>query len=130
MAEKKLTLRIFTPESTLLESEVEKVIVPAHDGELGVLPGHAPLVSILGLGELRATANGTVQYFAVFGGYLRVSGNVVSVLADHAEPKGKIDAEAAQTRLDELTRILAGKRTDADAAEMARCRVRLKVAGR
>ncbi len=130
MAEKKLSLKILTPAATLFEGSVDKVVVPAYDGELGVLPGHAPLVSLLGLGELRATMDGEVQYFAVFGGYMRVGGNLVSVLADHAEAKEKIDVGETQARFDELTRVLAGKRTEADAEEMARCKVRMKMAGR
>jgi F-type H+-transporting ATPase subunit epsilon len=130
MVEKKLALKIFTPVSTLFEGRVEKVIVPAYDGEMGVLPGHASLVSLLGMGELRATENGEVRYFAVFGGYMRVVDNAVSILADRAEAKETIDSGEARTRLGELTEIPAGRRTEADTDEMARCRIRMKVAGR
>ncbi|MFQ6103988.1 MAG: ATP synthase F1 subunit epsilon [Candidatus Glassbacteria bacterium] len=130
MAGRTLRLKILSPESTIFEGEVDKVIVTASDGELGVLPGHAPLVCLLGMGELRLTANGRVDYYAVFGGYMRVSGDLVSVLADAAEPQEAIDEKKARDTLTELVKIPPGRRGDEDLAEMTRCRVRLKVKSR
>jgi F-type H+-transporting ATPase subunit epsilon len=130
MGDKKLSLKILTPESTLFEGAVEKVIVPASDGELGVLPQHAPLVTMLGLGELRATVNGNVDRYALFEGFMRVSGDLVSVLAEAAEPLEKIDRQNAESELARIKDIPPGKRTEEDLAAMARCRIRLKVAAR
>jgi len=130
MGDKKLSLNILTPESTLFEGEVEKVIVPASDGELGVLPKHAPLVTLLGLGELRATVNGKVDRYALFGGFMRVSGDLVSVLAEAAEPVDKIDRQHAESELARIKGTPPGKRTEEDLAAMSRCRIRLKIAAR
>ena len=130
MADQKLNLRILTPDKILFEGEVDKLIVPATDGELGILPKHAPLVSLLGMGEMRATANGTVDYYALFGGYIHVSTDHVSVLAEEAEPHATIDGGLAKEKLAELTNIPAGKRSDDDLAEMVKCRVRMKIKSR
>jgi F-type H+-transporting ATPase subunit epsilon len=130
MPDRKLKLKILTPESTLFEGEVEKVIVPASDGELGVLPKHAPLVSLLGMGELRATSNGQVDYYAIFGGYMRVSDNSVSVLAEIAEPADSIEKEKEEEETARIKNIPPGHRTEADTAELARCRIRLRIASR
>jgi F-type H+-transporting ATPase subunit epsilon len=130
MAERKLSLKILTPDATLFSGEVKKVIVPATDGELGVLPRHAPLVSLLGMGELRATADGKVSRYAVFGGYVRVAKDEVIVLAEVAEPKEKIDEAKARGALERVMEIPPGKRSEDDRAEMARSRVRLSVKGK
>jgi F-type H+-transporting ATPase subunit epsilon len=127
MAERTLLLKILTPEATLFTGEVKKVIVPALDGELGVLPRHAPLVALLGAGELRATADGTVNHYAVFGGYMRVAKDEVLVLAESAESREKIDEAGARDVLARIESIPPGKRTEADRDEMVRARVRLKV---
>lgn len=127
MADHKLKLLILTPESTLFEGLADKVIVPASDGELGILPKHAPLVSLLGNGELRATANGRVDHYAVFGGYIRVAADSVSVLTDRAERADSIDADRAGEELERIKGIPAGRRSEEDLAEMERCRVRLRV---
>jgi F-type H+-transporting ATPase subunit epsilon len=127
MAERRLLLKILTPDATLFTGEAKKVVVPALDGELGVLPRHAPLVALLGLGELRATADGKVSRYAVFGGYMRVANDEVVVLAEAAEPKEKIDEAGAREALSRIESIPPGRRTDADRDEMICARVRLKV---
>lgn len=129
MADRTLSLKILTPDSTLFTGKVAKVVVPATDGELGVLPRHAPLVALLGMGELRATADGKVSRYAVFGGYMRVAKDEVVVLAEAAEPRDKIDEAKARESLERLREIPPGKRSDQDLSEMARGRVRLKVKG-
>jgi len=130
MGDKKLSLKILTPESTLFQGEVDKVIVPASDGELGVLPKHAPLVTLLGRGELRATTNGNVDHYALFDGFMRVSGDLVSVLAEAALPRKAIDRQKSEEELARIMNVPPGKRTEEDIDEMARCRIRLKVAAR
>ena len=76
---------VTSPERTLYEGEAESVIAPAWDGELGILRGHAPLMALLGSGDLRIRRGGTVERFQVQGGFLQVVDDVVTVLSEHAE---------------------------------------------
>jgi F-type H+-transporting ATPase subunit epsilon len=91
---------LVTPESTLLDEPIEAVRLPLFDGSIGVLPGRAPVVGRLGLGELRITTSGgsTRRYF-IEGGFLQVKGPVVSVLTQQAVPVDKIDLAAAEKEL-------------------------------
>ncbi len=78
---------IVTPAAKLLSCEAEMVVVPGVEGEMGILAGHAPLVSVLADGEIRLTpAGGDVQRFEVKGGYVQVTDSKVIILADSAEP--------------------------------------------
>jgi F-type H+-transporting ATPase subunit epsilon len=76
---------IISPEKTVYDGEAESVVAPAWDGELGILRNHAPLMAILGSGEMRVTHGGTVSRFRVEGGFLQVVENVVTVLSEKAE---------------------------------------------
>lgn len=79
-----LKVSVISPERTLFEGAARLVVVPAHDGELGILRGHAPLMALLGEGTLRVeTADGT-QRFQVAGGFLQVVDDNVSVLSEKA----------------------------------------------
>jgi F-type H+-transporting ATPase subunit epsilon len=71
-------------------------VLPGSEGELGVLPHHAPLVSTLGLGELRIRKGGTEESFAIAGGFLQVLPDRVVVLAETADMASEIDLEKAQ----------------------------------
>jgi F-type H+-transporting ATPase subunit epsilon len=73
---------------------VDTVVVPTVEGEIGVLPGHIPLVAQLGAGELRATKGGVTELLVVGGGFVQVSGEKVSILADSAIEEEKIDPNA------------------------------------
>ena len=92
-----LKCKVVTPDKTYFEGDAKKIVVPAWDGELGVLPGHAPLIARLGHGPLRvAPAEGAAVTLAVFGGFLKVQDDDVIVLAGGvAEPK---DVEPATAR--------------------------------
>lgn len=90
-----LHLRIVTPERQIYAGDAARVIVPAHDGEVGILPRHARFLASLGVGELRAIAGSTVQRFFVEGGFVQVRDDRVTVLCEHASPLGGLDAEAA-----------------------------------
>lgn len=80
-----LRVVVISPEKTVFEGEAESVVAPAWDGELGVLRGHAPLVALLGSGDLRITRGGATERFHVSGGFLQVVDDVVTVLSEHAE---------------------------------------------
>jgi F-type H+-transporting ATPase subunit epsilon len=89
-----LTLEIVTPEARVYSETVDTVVVPTVEGEVGILPGHIPLVAQLGAGELRATKGGVTELLVVGGGFVQVSGEKVSILADSAIEEQKIDANA------------------------------------
>lgn len=80
-----LRVSVISPERTLFEGEVREVVAPAFDGEVGVLPMHAPMVTLLGRGELRLTATGgETLRFAVEGGILQVVDDVVRIVTEKA----------------------------------------------
>jgi F-type H+-transporting ATPase subunit epsilon len=101
-----LHLEIVTPERLAYSGEVDAVVVPGSDGELGILPHHAPLVSTLGVGELRIRTGGTQESFAIFGGFLQVRPDKVVVMAELADLASEIDLEAAQEARREAERTL------------------------
>src|SRR5437870_13489598 len=97
---KKLQCLIVTPEVTVLDRAVDFVALPLYDGELGVLPGRAPLVARLGYGELRAKTGGAIERYYIDGGFLQVDHNVVSVLTPRAVRADAIRPEAARSELE------------------------------
>lgn len=80
-----LTVSVISPERTVFEGQADMVVAPAWDGEIGILRGHAPLVILLGDGELRVQGPGGEQRFHVAGGFMQVAENVVTVLSERAE---------------------------------------------
>ena len=83
-----LRVVVISPEKTLFEGTADSVIAPAWDGELGILRGHAPLMALLGSGDLRVRQGGATEHFHVEGGFLQVVDNVVTVLSERAEAAG------------------------------------------
>ena len=83
MAER-MKVAIISPESTIYEGEADMVVAPAWDGEVGVLRGHAPMLVLLGAGEMRITSGGSEQRFHVAGGFMQVADDVVTVLSESA----------------------------------------------
>ena len=79
-----LTVSVISPEAVLFEGTAESVVAPAFDGEVGILTGHAPLLTLLGNGELRLGASGSGQRFHVEGGFLQVVDDVVRVVTEKA----------------------------------------------
>jgi F-type H+-transporting ATPase subunit epsilon len=79
-----LYVSVISPEQTIFEGEAESVVVPAWDGELGILRGHAPLMALLGVGQIRIRHGGQTELFHVNGGFLQVIDNRVSVLSEAA----------------------------------------------
>ena len=95
-----LQLRIVTPERPVFRGTVDAVVVPAHDGEVGILPRHARFLAALGVGELRATVGAEVKRFFVEGGFVQVSADRVTVLCDHGARLADLDPRTARTDAD------------------------------
>lgn len=85
MAAEQLAVTLMSPERTLFEGEADLVVAPAWDGEVGILRGHAPMMVLLGSGELRVRRGDVERRFTVSGGFLQVVEDVVTVLSEHAE---------------------------------------------
>lgn len=92
---------VVTPEATVSEQTVDSVVVPLYDGEIGILPGHAPLIGRLGFGELRMVTGGNSESLYVDGGFVQVADNVVSLLTQDAMQLSKLDKSAANELLKE-----------------------------
>ena len=101
-----LLLEIVTPERLAYSDTVDSVVCPGIEGELGILPHHAPLVSTLGVGELRIRKGGAEESFAIVGGFLQVRPDKVVVMAETADMASEIDLEKAQEARREAERAL------------------------
>jgi F-type H+-transporting ATPase subunit epsilon len=97
---KALQCVVVTPEKIWLDERVDFVALPVYDGELGVLPGHTPLVARLGYGELRTKTGESVHRYFVDGGFAQVRSDVVTVLTHRAIPAEAVDATAAALELE------------------------------
>jgi len=117
-----LICEIVTPERIVYTNEVEMVVAPTIDGEVGILPLHAPLVSVLKPGEVRVKWNDQkdVEWFAVSGGYVQVHEDKVIILADQALPISQIEVERARQALERAKERLSEVRTE-DQAEVDAC---------
>ena len=80
-----LTVSVISPEAVLFEGTTDSVVAPAFDGEVGILTGHAPMMTLLGRGELRLGAGGSVGRFRLEGGFLQVVNDSVRVVTERAE---------------------------------------------
>ena len=103
-----LQLDVITPERRLLSEQADSVTVPGLGGELGILPGHTPLISALQTGVLSYTQAGTTRRLLVSGGFVEVNNDRVSVLADLAEFPEEVDAARARAEREEAERLLGG----------------------
>jgi F-type H+-transporting ATPase subunit epsilon len=117
MAATSFRLRIVSPERSLLDEEVEEVIAPGAAGEFGVLPDHITFLTVLAPGRLIYRTGNQRSVIAIFGGYAEVVDNVMTVLADGAEPARQIDLEAARQAQQEAESALAA--IDVTAPEFA-----------
>lgn len=79
-----LKVSVISPENVLFEGSVDSVVAPAFDGEIGILKGHAPLMTLLGKGELRLGDLGTGRRYAIEGGFLQVADDEVRVVTEKA----------------------------------------------
>lgn len=99
---KHLKIAVVTPEMAVLDEIADFVAAPMFDGELGILPGRAPLIGRLGVGEMRIQQGGATKRFFVDGGFLQIRGDVVTLLTSRAVAVEVIDAKAAQAELQTL----------------------------
>ena len=131
MAEK-IQLEVVTPERRVLAEPVDMVTVPGLGGELGILPGHTPLISQLQTGVLTYTQDGKSVQMHVSGGFVEVRDDHVSVLAEIAERPDEIDAARAKLSRDKLEKQLnawSGSEEDFEIAKtkLDRSMVRLQL---
>jgi F-type H+-transporting ATPase subunit epsilon len=110
----KLTLQVVTPEHDVAHDEVDFVEMPALDGDIGVLPGHAPLLTELGTGVLMYRSNGVQHFAAVAGGFAEVLPDRVILLAEVAELGENIDVARAQAAHERALKILQQKAEQVD----------------
>ena len=101
-----LNLEIVTPEKKVFSDTVDAVTVPTESGEVGILSNHSPLISTLKPGILSYSRGGANERMVIAGGFLEVSDNNVSVLADIAETADEIDVEAARGERETLEKEL------------------------
>ena len=94
-----LTLEIVTPEAKVYSDTIDSVVVPTVEGEIGVLPGHIPLLTQVADGELRVTKGATTLWLAIGGGFAQIDGDRVRVLAEHAITEEKIDEHAVEAAM-------------------------------
>jgi F-type H+-transporting ATPase subunit epsilon len=90
---------VVTPEKTALEQKADFVALPLFDGEVGIAPGRAPMIGRLGFGEMRIRVGEKVLRYYVDGGFVQVTGDVVSVLTNRAMPADQVDGDAARKHL-------------------------------
>jgi F-type H+-transporting ATPase subunit epsilon len=133
----KLSVEIVTGERVVFtEDDVDMVVAPGADGALGILPHHAPLVTLLAEGELRITKGGREDSLVVFGGFMEVTGDKVIVLADSAERAEEIDVSRAEAARQRAAEGLANRGTDGTLdlagaeSELRRASVRIRVGQR
>jgi F-type H+-transporting ATPase subunit epsilon len=120
MASDTLTLEVVTPEREVVREPVAEVQVPGRDGYLGILAGHTPLLTELGIGALSYRKDGQTKYVAIAGGFAEVLSGRVLVLAEAAQKAEEIDVVRAQSELAAAQKKMAGGvsagETDWDAA--------------
>jgi len=129
-----LELIVVTPEKQLLRETVAEATIPGLDGQLGILPGHAPLITELGVGELtyRAGASGSVASMAVLRGFAEVLPDRVTVLAETAERAEEIDLTRAEAALARAEKRISAQDASMDlgraAIALQRAIIRIQVA--
>tara|TARA_R110002111_G_scaffold113305_1_gene173941 strand:- start:236 stop:649 length:414 start_codon:yes stop_codon:yes gene_type:complete len=116
-----LTLEIVTPEARVYSDTVDSVVIPTVEGEIGVLPGHLPLLSQVADGELRVTKGNTIEGLVVGDGFVQIQGDKVSILAEHAIEEKSIDEDAVEKAMERAQLALReAKDTKIDPAEIER----------
>lgn len=130
----KILLEVVTPEHLLLSKQVDMVIAPGSEGEFGVLPGHAPFLTTLKIGELRYKIGETWSFMAVLWGYAEVIPTKVTILAEVAEKAEDIDVDRAQAMVEKAEQLLqvGGLPSDVKEAQISleKARLRKKIAER
>ena len=127
-------LRIVTPSRELVREDVGEAQVPGKEGYLGILPGHAPLISELTVGEISYQRGRDASHLSVSGGFVEVLPDQVTILAETAEKADEIDVARAQAAKDRAEKLLHTPEPDTDLSQatiaLQRALIRLQVAGR
>ena len=125
---------IVSAERHVSSDQVEVLVAPGVDGEMAILPSHAPLLTVLKPGEIRVVKDGEDSFIAVSGGFMEVMPEKVTILADTAERLDEIDIERAEAALKAAEEQIAAAPADMDLeralASMRRAQARIKVARR
>ena len=128
---KSISFELVSPERVVLKDEVDFVVLPAYEGQMGVLPGHAPLLCQLVEGELKIRKNDVFRFFAVSGGFAEVHPDRVEVFAEAAEMEKEIDAERARQALERAKKVITQAKSQEDLARaqaaLRRALIRLRV---
>ncbi len=131
-----LWVSVVTPEGAAFEGEAASLVIPAHDGEIAFLPGHAAFVGAIGVGELRThTPDGKVHRWYLEGGVAQVLDNTITILAEHVLAAAKVSADEAQKALDEAraqiptTDETFAERDQAEASARAKLQIAAHLAG-
>jgi len=127
-------LEIVTPEKKVVETAVEEIQIPGKNGYLGILPGHAPLITELAVGEVSFRENATEQHLAVAWGFAEVLPNKVTILAETAERPSEIDVKRAREAKERAEQRLTSGDTSVDVERaldsLHRAEARLDVAAK
>jgi F-type H+-transporting ATPase subunit epsilon len=119
---------VVTPERAVLDQAADFVALPMYDGELGVLPGRAPLIGRLGSGELRLRHGSTSDRYFIDGGFAQVRNNQVTVLTQQAVKAEAIDQEAAERALEAPVGVVTPESGQQRTSAKERARAQLRVA--
>ena len=126
-----LDVHLVTPEREVWKGEATMVVARGVDGDVGILPGHAPMLVSLAIGPLFIHQESGVVGVAVDGGFLHVTGTMtdsrVDVLAEHAELRAEIDMDAARALRADAERQMADRATDAARADLERAITRIRI---
>ena len=129
-----MLLEIITAEQQVYSDDVEMLVAPGVDGQLGILAHHAPLMTMLQPGEILIRKDGSDTFLVVTGGFMEVIGNKVTILADACERSDEIDEARAQTAMERARERVANQVTDLQleraVSAMRRAQVRLNVVRR
>lgn len=116
----KVQFELVSPERLLVSREVEMVVVPGSEGDFGVLPDHAPMISTVRPGTIEIHEGGqVVEQIFVAGGFAEVTGERCTVLADEATPVKEIDKGAVQKQLDTVQAEIAAANDDPTREKLA-----------
>ena len=129
-----MLLEIITAERQVYSDEVDAVVAPGLEGQLGILPHHAPLMTALQPGELIIRKDGAEQFLVVTGGFMEVLGDRVTILADAAEQSDEIDEQRAQAAMESAQERVRNRESDLELegalSSLRRAQVRVNVVRR
>lgn len=131
-----LTVKVITPDKTVWDDKVEEIVLPSTTGQLGILTGHAPLLTALEIGVMRVRPSKEWKTIALMGGFAEVENDEIKILVNGAEMGDKIDKDAARTEYEKAQGRLQQVEKSEDRQEkiqaessMKKARARFQAAG-